>query len=392
MNTTENMTTRIAHDNLAAAVGAAVKFCPGARCQKPVLRTVLVRCDDDGTTATATDFDLRIVVRLDGGIGRGVALVPAEAAKMMQKASGGFVEFTDTTVIAGGITAPMDDPMEYPCHSLLQLPAAASLRFDHVEMIAAAVAPATDNESSRFALGGIHLEDEAGRIVAVGTDGRRLHAIDAPSISEIDGPLDVVALPGTFGGFVRAVRSVAREVLGIGGRRLAAALAASTVEVRHSSCDGCVELRWSCDGATVAVQGRVIEGKFPRWRDVLPAGCMDGTGSIALPAKAGTVQLKAARRVVTEVAKGVLFKDGQITAGVEWSGTFTAPVAGTMTGPAVKLDPSFLLDALAAVESVGGTVATFNVHDGQSAVRLESCGGHGNDARLRVVIMPLAAD
>lgn len=391
MNTTETM-TRIAHDNLPAAVGAAVKFCPGARSTRPVLRTVLVRCDDDGTTATATDLSHRIVVRLDGGFGRGVALVPAEAAKAMQKTGTGCVETrgegSDTTVSAAGITAPMDDPLEYPCHSILQLPPSARLRFDHIEMVAAAVAPAVDDESSRFALGGIRLERDGDRIVAVATDGRRLHALDVPSLSEPDAAVEVIIYPALVAGFVRAVRTVAREVLGLGGRRLDWALADSIVEVRRSASERCLELRWSCDGATVAVQGCEIEGRYPRWRDVLPEGCMDGAGTIALPVKEGTAQMKAAARVVTDFRPGVKFDAGQVAAGHDSTGTFTAPLDGTMTGPAIILDPAFVIDALAAVAAVGDTVAAFNVHDGASATRVEA----GTDARLRVVIMPLAAD
>ena len=111
-------------------------------------------------------------------------------------------------------------------------------------MIAKAVAPATDDESSRYALGGILLEDESGRVVAVGTDGRRLHAIDAPSVCEIDGPISVVAAPRLFAGFVQAVRAVARAVTGLSGRRLDAALDASTVEIRRAAVERCVELRW----------------------------------------------------------------------------------------------------------------------------------------------------
>lgn len=394
MNTTET-TTRIVHDHLPAAVAAAVKLCPGKRCPKPTLRTVLVRCDDDGTTATATDLEHRIVVRLDGGTGRGVALVPVESAKAMRI---GCVEVrgedSGATVSAGGITSPMDDPMEYPSHALVQLPPAAALRFDQVEMIAAAVAPAVDGDSIRYALGGIRVEAEGDRVVAVATDGLRLHAIDAPSLVAIDGPIDVIARPLVFTAFTKAVRTVARDVLGLGGRRLDAALAATTVEIRRSVCDHCLELRWSCGGAMVAVQGREVEGKFPRWRDVLPEGCMVAPGTIRLPVKEGTAQMVAARRVVTDHFRpGVKFDAGTVAAGHESSGAFAAPVAGSMTGPAtVTLDPGFVIDALAAVDAVGGTEATFNVHDQHSAVCMGSWGGHDGDARLRVVIMPLAAD
>ena len=42
---------------------------------------------------------------------------------------------------------------------------------------------ATDNESSRYALGGVLLEMTADQITAVGTDGRRLAMMEAPAKS-----------------------------------------------------------------------------------------------------------------------------------------------------------------------------------------------------------------
>jgi DNA polymerase III subunit beta len=393
MNTTETMTVNeITHDHLAAAVAAAVKFCPGARCPKPVLQTVLVRCDDDGTTATATDLEHRIIVRLPGGSGRGVALVPATAAKAMAKAGGG-VRFSGETVSAAGVTAPMDDPMEYPCHPLCELPPSAVLRFDHVEMIAKAVAPATDNESSRFALGGIQLETEAGRVLAIGTDGRRLHLVKSPSIMPVGEPLNVIAFPVVFSGLVKAVRSIGRDVLGLRGKRLEDALASSAVEIRRSVCDRMIELRWTGAGVIVAVQGREIEGRFPRWRDVFPEGCFHNGGTITLRVADALDQMKAAKRVEPEMAKGVTFADGQVSAGHKSSGTFAAPVAGEMNCPAIKLDPSFVADALAAADTVAGCpMALFRVSDDRSPVFIHANGGHGGDAILHIVIMPLAAD
>lgn len=396
MNTTETM-NEITHDHLAAAVAAAVRFCPGARCPRAVLQTVLVRCDDDGTTATATDLEHRIIVRLPGANTRGVALVPAAAAKAIVKVGGG-IRFTrercdEAIVSAGGITAPMADPLEYPCHPLCQLPPSATLRFDHVEMIADAVAPATDNESSRFALGGIMLEMEAGRVLAIGTDGRRLHVVKAPSLTHADGPLDVIATTPVFSGLVRAVKAIGREVLGLRGKRLEDALAASSVEIRRSTLDHMVELRWTAGDVIVAVQGREIEGRFPRWRDVFHDGCWHDGGTMTIDVAEGSAQMKAAGKVATDFAKGVLFADGQITSGHESSGTFAAALAGTMNCLRVKLDPSFVIDALAAVKAVSSApLARFIVKDEQSAVYLHANGGHAGDAILHVVIMPLAAD
>jgi hypothetical protein len=375
---------RIVHENLATAVAAAAKFCPGARCQKPILRTVRVSREDDTTTVTATDLNVQITIAIQGGVGSGVSLVPAEAAKAGVRC----VEYDDKVVVAGGVTSPAQDPMEYPCCQLLQSPATASLWFDVVEWIADAVSPATDEYfSSQFAMGGIHLETAGGSVVAVATDGRRLHAIDSPSVSGPFGALDLISPPGVFTGLVQAVRAVARDVLGVKGRRLESILETSAaVQIRQSESD--VELRWSLDGITVAVSGRKVRGRFPPWRDFLVSG--NSLGIISLPVKEGMEQLKAASRFQTDRSKGVLFRDGKITAGDEDTGVFEAPMAGMMDSPAVKLNPAFVIDAIKAVGGVGGIEADFRVYG--NLVRLDSLSGVNDYARLRIAISPLSID
>lgn len=379
---------RISHEHLAVAVKAAAKFCPGARCPKPILRTVRVsRGGDDVTTVTATDLDSQIVIFLAGGSGSGVSLVPAEAAKAGVRC----VEYDDNVVVAGGITAPAADPMEYPHHSLLQSPPAATLWFDAVERIADVVATVTDDSSSRFSMSGVCLESDGDRVVAVGTDGRRLHAIDTESVTGLpDKPIDLIVPPRVFTGLARSVRAVARDVLALKGRRLESHLRESKVEVLHSESE--VELRWSCDGVTVSVRGRKIKGPFPKWRDVLPAGFCDGV--IILPVKEGTDQLRAASRVQTERAKGVLFSGGQVTAGTESSGIFSAPIAGAMNCPAaVRLDPRFVIDALSAVKAFGWDEAELLVHQGSSVALLKCRSYYGGDlARLRIAIETMGVE
>jgi DNA polymerase-3 subunit beta len=369
---------RIAHENLAAAVVAAAKFCPRARCQKPILRTVRVAREDGTTTVTATDLDLQVVIAIEGGSGSGASLIPVEATKAVVDS----VWYDDKFVVVGDVTAFADeDPERYPCRPLLQEPVAAILWFNDVEWIAGAVATVTDDLSSRFELSGVCLEADGESVVAVATDGRRLHAIDSRCAAGCCGALDIISPPGVFTGLVRAVRAVARDSLRAKGRRLEAILESSTVKIRHSGSE--VELRWCSDGVTVAVAGRRIKGRFPQWRDLLPAG--DAVGVIDLQAKEGAEQLKAASRFQTERATGVLFRGGRITAGDKVTGTFSATIAGAMTGPAVKLNPKFVVEA---IKAAGGEQACFHIHD--DAVRLNCWSGSG--ARLRIAISSMAID
>ena len=108
---------------------------------------------------------------------------------------------------------------------------------------------ATDNESSRYALGGVLLEMSDNHIIAVGTDGRRMAKMEGPATAHAGHQTtDQPAIVPT-----RALTLIERAIGDVG-------------EVKIASRGN--DLLVHNDRLTLYT--RLVEGRFPRWRDVLP--------------------------------------------------------------------------------------------------------------------------
>ncbi len=110
---------------------------------------------------------------------------------------------------------------------------------------------ATDNESSRYALGGVKLEWKDNMLTAVGTDGRRL--------AKMEGPAQAVGQPAPFGD-VTVVPTRAMQLL-----ERALAEDGSEVQIAVRQNDILVK------NPRATIYSRLLEGRYPRWRDVFPA-------------------------------------------------------------------------------------------------------------------------
>ena len=109
---------------------------------------------------------------------------------------------------------------------------------------------ATDNESSRYALGGVKLEWKDNVLTAVGTDGRRL--------AKMEGPAQAVGQPAPFGD-VTVVPTRAMNLL-----ERALAEDGSEVQIAVRQNDILVK------NPRATIYSRLLEGRYPRWRDVFP--------------------------------------------------------------------------------------------------------------------------
>jgi hypothetical protein len=204
-----------------------------------------------------------------------------------------------------------------------------------------------------------------------------------------------ITRPHAVAGFLKAVKAVAAEVYGLRGRALAGRLEGDAVEIRAAA--NTVEFKWYSRGYTVTVKSLPVEGRFPRWRDVFPAGCFDAP-AIRMNAGEAAKQLKQAKAATNEQCRGVLFAAGRMTAGTVDAGQYSAWIAGSMNEcQPVKLDPVYVLAGIDAIDAVK-TPDQYLIHvrNGQSACYMRAAGGHDANekgrAGLSVVIMPLAAD
>jgi DNA polymerase-3 subunit beta len=396
----ETMTYTFSSNKLPAAVKAVSGILPGKRCQKPILHNLRLRgMETGGIEAYATDLDAAVIVRVGDCDGATIAetLVPSDTVKAIGKHKGAVsVTPNGETIETLGARVPVEDSLEYPAApEPIDGSFAAWLPFESIRRMDDHVAPATDQESSRFALGGVLLERLDGeRLVrAIGTDGRRLHAMTIDDGGSDKGPLSAIVSPVAVRLFRKAVQTMAAAIVGKGGKAAADYCDGAGVGVRVREGGAEAELSWASDDCHVRVVTRLVQGRFPRWRDVFPADSFDAE-PIVVPMPAGREQIAAAARFASESSKGVVFNDGTLSARSSGKGEYSAPFVGTIpAGVNVKLDPTFLLDMIDGATDGPVAVAIHNAGPQRPAC-VRSAGGLAPYGRIgfAAVLMPLAAD
>ena len=366
-----------------AAVGRAV----GGKTARPILQNVRI----GNGVISGTDLE----VRVDRAIAEvcDPFLVPYKRlAAIVKEATGDKVTLkvsgTSVKIKCGGgeWMLPTEDVSEYPTWEPSDLDSVCRLPADQFARAAGATTYATDTESSRYALGAVLLEVHGGNPTWVATDGRRLSCVETETDQAVDDrkvlvPSRVIDL--VLGLFTKKKKKeeaddnnddIAKD--GDINPDFAA------VQVETNSRD----VVFSVAGTTVT--GRVIEGRFPPWRDVLGE-------PVGEPSVLNVQQLLAAVRsaaiVTSEQSKGI---------GLAWAGdkltlsarsaeygesTVRCPVTQAGTTSGTKLDPRFVVDFLRSIPPDEEPQVDVYATDPQSRV-LFRCGPYTG------VIMPLAAD
>jgi DNA polymerase III subunit beta len=348
--------------SLKAAL-AAVKAAVPSRSPKPVLLNVLMA----NGSLTASDLELQITTPIDYE-GEPILLPHAKLVSILEAASGDQVTIEPkgnqcvVTVGNGSWTLPTESAAEFPVWEPTGLQPIARIPADQFVRAVKSTSYATDNESSRFALGAVLVEMNGGTLTFVGTDGRRLAAFEC----EVDQDTDdsTTLIPNRAAGVMASLAGHSSEAVQLEAN-------ASEVVASH---DGTV------------VTARLVEGRFPRWRDVFPE--REVPASLVIPAelRAATRQAKI---VTSEQSKGVTFaftSEGiHLTAQSAEAGqsSVTCPIEEFGHAATVKLDPSFVVDLVSSVDAD----EPFEVEavDGVSAVVFRS-------GDVRAVILPLADD
>ena len=228
---------------------------------------------------------------------------------------------------------------------------------------------ATDNESSRYALGGVKLEFEEGHITAIGTDGRRLAKMTGPIVTSgtpTEQP-QVTIVP------TRAMQLIYRAVTP-DDAEVQLALRGNEVLIHTPKA---------------TISSRLLEGRFPDWRKVFPE---TGQGGVKLELAVGASQtaVKQAAIITSEESRGVdlTFGDGMLVlsgrAAEVGQSRVELPINYDGEELTITLDPRFLLDFLKVLDA--DKTFTFEAKDGESAALCSTDDGYG------YVIMPLARD
>jgi DNA polymerase-3 subunit beta len=266
---------------LKAALADVLRAVPG-KTPKPILHNVRL---GDGLLI-GTDLEIRIDREIDYH-GEAILLPAAKLSAILKAATGDEVTITpkgtSVTVKCGGgkWELPTEDVAEFPTWEPADLKAICRLPADQFARAARATAYATDTESNRYALGGVLIDVTNGNPTWVATDGRRLSCVETETDQAVDDSQTIVP--------AKALAIAAEQAkMRIDG----------SVQVEASKS----EVRFTLDGVTVTA--RLVEGKFPRWRDVV--GTPEGEPTVLEVADL-LQAVESAAIVTSEQSKGVDF-------------------------------------------------------------------------------------
>lgn len=382
-------------DSLLAALNDLAGVIP-ARSPKPILRNVLIDLDPElGSRVLATNLDLGIRVRLLGveakGPGR-VVLPPDRLKTILALARGRNDRLTfrdgedgDFVRIGGAgvrYDLPREDPALYPDVPDFTGSAYEEVGSGDLRRLIERTSFATDEDSTRYALSGTLLEVGDGRMTMVGTDGRRL-------------ALQTVSSSPEGGGAPRG----GGAVLPVKFLRLLGKLTAPDDPPAHVT----FERRRAKDGddpsasplasalvrtERAVVWTRLVEGRYPRYQDVLEAAGGPHRASVA----AGDLLLACQQAQVTtsEETRGVdfTFSADKVTLSGQSADVGSSEVEAALAyqGPpmTVTFDPRYLVDALRALAPEAPLVLAMNTPKHPAELT--------GDEGWRYVVMPLTRD
>lgn len=356
---------------------APVAAVAPARSPKPILQNVKLEVRSDGAMLMATDLEvgIRHEVEVAEVEVAGAAILPVSRFGSILRESGddSFRIESDghTTTIKGArsqFKLSGANPSEYPPvagfdeESYYEVPSRLMRELVRRTLFA------TDTESSRYALGGIKFECDGQTMTTIGTDGRRLATMAGPVTTQGD--------PTPFG----EATIVPAKSMQLVERNLTDDEATVQIALRQN------EMLFRTPKVTL--YSRLLEGRYPRWRDVFPNRA--NSMKLDLPVGAFLSAVRQAAIVTSDESRGVNFTFGEGT--LVLSGQVAEvgqshvelPIGYDGTPVSITLDPRYMQDFLRVLD--GDSTITLDLLDGDSAAVCSTGDGFG------YVIMPLSRD
>ena len=338
-------------------VGKAIN----TRAINPLLANVLVEMG----SMTASDGEMRITTPLDCAGGPAM-LIPHDRLSRIVSSVASDAEVIITTsgtqceILCGHgrWLLPTSDPKEYPQHKPDEFAPIAHLPGDQFSRLMRSVKGATDADSSRYALAGVLLEFRAGLLSMVATDGRRLHASEAEIDQAVDDSTTIVP---------RRVIDVILAIVGSG---------MGSLQLECNKTEVMAEI-----GGTI-LTARLLEGRFPKWRDIVPdekPATTVGVGQLLEAVRQGSIcrseSTKGSQFVITDSCLAVSSESSEYG-----SSRASCEVIGTGKA-ALKLDASYVIEFLSTLDSADNVTIEAAGNDAATVFR---CG------ETFAVIMPMA--
>lgn len=321
----------------SAAFSLAASAVP-SRTPRDVLKNVLLSVTAGGVELIGTDQEMGIRCLVQGvnTNSAGEALLPtARLASILRELQDEFftLEIIDRNITlrtnSSKFRLSSEDAAEFP-------PVPSFADWDFFRIPAAVFRTmirrtsfATDTESTRYALGGLLLEFAPGNVTLAATDSRRLAvataACESQGAPEI--PTRTTVVPTKAMGLLERSIDPNAEFVDI-------AVHDNDVLMRSGAC---------------TIASRLVEGRFPRYRDVIPDS---STYRIPIPVGPFFSAVRQSQIVTDEDSRGVdfSFQDSQLTLSSEAStiGDSQVQIPIDFPHPQLKItfDPRFVAEFL----------------------------------------------
>ena len=363
---------------LSTAFHTAAMVAP-AKSPRTILQNVKIDANEDRVTLMATDMEvgIRLVVQGVEVTTPGSAVLPVgRFGSILRESSDDqlHIEADAQGIRVHGLSSefklPSQNPDEFPSQSIITFEEEKYHKLTERllrELIRRTVF-ATDTESSRYALGGVLLEMHADKIIAVGTDGRRLARMEGPAESvngHETGETTTIVPTRSMQVIDRALSDLDAEVW---------------IAVRQN------DVLVKTPQATIYT--RLVEGRFPKWRDVFPVRHQ----AIQVEMNVGPLYsaVRQAAIVADEETRGLdfAFADGKLVMSVATADIGTArvelPIPYSERPVTVTLDNRFVADFLKVLDPE--RMFTLEIENEEAAALFSTDDGYG------YVVMPLSRD
>lgn len=276
----------------STAFAVAASAVP-SRTPKDILRNVYMSVGSQGVELVGTDQEIAIRFRVAGveTSSEGAALLPAARVSSILRELQDEkleIEVNERSVVLRAVSSTFrlasEDPHEFP-------PVPEFTESDYFRIAAPVFRQmirrttfATDTESTRYALGGLLLEFGEGTITLAATDSRRLAVTTAAceAFGHPVAPEKTTVVPTKAMSLLERSIDPTAEFVEIVVRE-------NSVLMRTGQC---------------TVYSRLVEGRFPRYRDVIPR---TGSVSIPLPVAPFFAAVRQSQIVTDEESRGVDF-------------------------------------------------------------------------------------
>ena len=321
-----------------AEVLSAICTVAAARTTKETLRSVRMEVQPDVVLFSATDLEvsLRCAATQVEVEEPGVALVVAETlAKIIRECADELlrIETIENLLHIHGrgthFQIVTHDPAEFPPIPTMEGEPDISIDGEALRRLVEWTAFAAARESTRYAINGVLWEAGEGGLTLAATDGRRLSVARGDlARRKTQGTRQVIVPPKALSLFTRLPLAPGAQV-GVQMTANQLLLAAGSVFISTS----------------------LVEGNFPRYRDVIPSDC---NRVVELGVAEFTGALKQAALLTNEESKGVrfAFANGSLTltsrAPEQGEAEISLPVPYQGESIEIGFNPLYLLDVLRA--------------------------------------------